>query len=141
MSGNGIKNWQLPFTIKEKATAADEYLTALSSAYNGFYPMGANELWHGGIHLSDNVIETLGGDTLGCIAEGQVIAYRIDKQYQTADYGDFKSTFSGGFTLVKHVLPIPKPPAVQVAAPETAASEVNGEATQESTPENANITS
>lgn len=47
---------------------------------NGYYPIGAGNFWHSGIHLpvsSDLPIKPL--------VSGKIIAYRIDKNYQTID--------------------------------------------------------
>ena len=47
---------------------------------NGYYPIGVGNFWHSGIHLSvssDLPIKPL--------VSGKVIAYRIDKNYQTID--------------------------------------------------------
>jgi hypothetical protein len=129
-------NWAYPF--KSKATAegetspgsvtAESYYDALAKAKDGFYPMGANGLWHGGIHFDDGTAGSLDQSAIHCIADGEVIAYRIDQRYPTTQYGEGPTVvhlpFSTGFVLVKHRLelpPVPGAPAAEAGETEEAA--------------------
>lgn len=98
--------------------------------------MGANSLWHGGIHL-DNETGLTPHRAIGCITGGEVIAYRVDEKYPsvTAElaepesvkanvepaYREETASYSSGFVLVRHRLKIPVFPSSAVAAttPET----------------------
>ncbi|MBN2439824.1 MAG: N-acetylmuramoyl-L-alanine amidase [Spirochaetales bacterium] len=63
----------------------------------GFYPLGANNLWHSGIHLH--------GYTARAIYDGEILACRLDEEYCTDDLGEGDSiTYSRNFVLVKHHL-------------------------------------
>jgi|GEM_PF-1249247 len=122
MADNKPINWAYPF--KAKAADGDSspsnitpalYYDALANAKDGFYPLGANGLWHGGIHFDGGTAASLDQSAIGCIADGEVVAYRIDDRYPTSQYGEGPTAmhlpFSSGFVLVKHSLALPEPPA------------------------------
>lgn len=120
------------FPVGKKELSQNTYYRALSEADHGFYPFGENGLWHGGIHIDKKVLNKLDNDEqLHCMANGEVIAYRINDVYPKITYppkytiptvrARFKlvSYFSTGFTLVRHLLQMPKiigvkeePPAI-----------------------------
>ncbi|WP_411755327.1 hypothetical protein [Serratia sp. (in: enterobacteria)] len=118
-----VITWELPLSKgNHHVDTPSEYLQKLSNASNGFYPMGANSLWHGGIHL-DSGTGLTARSAIGCIADGEVIAYRIDNSYpmvtaQVAksepvqeggepNFQEEKAYFSSGFVLVRHRLNMP----------------------------------
>lgn len=88
------------------------YYSALAKAEDGFYPIGANGQWHGGIHFGAQTGATLAQDAgIRCIADGEVIAYRIDGRYPTVAYDSCgPATYSTGFVLVRHRLQLPPAP-------------------------------
>ena len=90
-----------------------KFLAALASAEDGFYPLGINGVWHGGIHFGDGTGGTLDQNSgVRCIADGEVVAYRIDTKYPQLTYPDGrKALYSTGFTLVRHHLVLPPVPA------------------------------
>ncbi|WP_254611929.1 lysozyme [Serratia fonticola] len=104
-----ITRWQLPFSAMDEGEITPvDYLHRLASAGGGFYPMGANQLWHGGIHIDDGVRQQLNNEmALTCLADGEVIAYRVDSRPSKATYPEGEAQFSTGFTLVHHVLEMP----------------------------------
>lgn len=112
-----VETWSYPFPLKTTNTsvAPEDYLKALAVAEDGFYPLGANGLWHGGIHFGAQTagkFEQDGG--VKCIADGEVVAFRLDKQLQEVAYpGGIKAGYSKGFTLVRHRLVLPAAPAPQ----------------------------
>ncbi|WP_349572241.1 glycoside hydrolase family 104 protein [Azotobacter salinestris] len=73
--------------------------------------MGRNGLWHGGIHFDGRTAGHLDQSGVRCIADGEVIAYRIDERYPHSEYtaGDSctLAPFSTGFVLVRHRLQAP----------------------------------
>lgn len=132
---NTVKNWSYPFKTagesSKEVTDPQVYFDALAQAENGFYPMGNNGLWHGGVHFDDKTAALLDQSSVRCIADGEVIAYRIDKTYPGTQYGvtytpgagpePVPAKYSTGFVLVKHRLalppaPPPPPPATDGAA-------------------------
>ena len=72
---------------------------------SGFFPIGRDGLWHSGIHLQ---LE----HELSPIQEGEVVAYRINSDYQTyevtiKDKKDktgktVENKFSSNFVLIRH---------------------------------------
>jgi hypothetical protein len=113
-----ICNWSLPFPGD---ASVFDYLAALADAGSGSYPMGRNGLWHGGIHFDGHTAGHLDQSGVRCIADGEVIAYRIDARYPHSEYraGDVctAAPFSTGFVLVRHRLQAPaigedRPPAL-----------------------------
>jgi predicted chitinase len=116
-----VQSWAYPFPLKNAQTSAapEDYLVALASADDGFYPLGANGLWHGGIHFSQSTsgkFDQAGG--VRCIADGEVVAYRLDSKLLELAYPDgSKAGYSSGFTLVRHRLVLPPVPPSTPAAP------------------------
>ncbi|MCU1749389.1 hypothetical protein [Pseudomonas sp. 6D_7.1_Bac1] len=107
-----VEKWSYPFKVGgAEATDPQQYYKALAQAKDGYYPLGSNGLWHGGIHFDEAT--GLVGDKaeVRCIADGEVVAYRIDEVYPKSDFGSTHSVFSTGFVLVKHRLEVPMPPA------------------------------
>lgn len=139
-----IFSWVLPLAKTPGETdTPQQYLQKLSKAKDGFYPMGANSLWHGGIHL-DNGTGLTPHSIIGCIAGGEVIAYRVDENYPTVTaelaesecvkpdiepvYREETASYSSGFVLVRHRFNIPKlpPPVVAATQPETDPAAASG---------------
>jgi predicted chitinase len=119
MSDSTPLNWAYPFKAKaaegeNAANATPElYQQALAKAKDGFYPVGANGLWHGGVHFDDQTAGLLDQTEIHCIAGGEIIAYRIDAKYPTSQYSDGQErSFSTGFVLVRHKLELPDVPAI-----------------------------
>lgn len=77
------------FPSGSKTLSQDAYYKALSEAGSGFYSFGENSLWHGGIHIDKNVLNKIGNDDLlRCMANGEVIAYRVNDVYPKIIYKD-----------------------------------------------------
>lgn len=121
-----IEKWAFPFkTAGASSTEVSDpqlYYDALAKANSGFYPMGVNGLWHGGVHFDAGTGALLEQSAVRCIADGEVIAYRIDERYPSTQYGQGPTAvhlpFSTGFVLVKHRLELPAlPTAAPVATP------------------------
>ncbi|MBW5288280.1 hypothetical protein BurGSRB05_40495, partial [Burkholderia gladioli] len=106
--------WAFPFTPADKSDGGDPmtYMKALAAAEDGFYPLGANGMWHGGIHFDQNTAKHLKQDEgIRAIADGEVVAYRLDSKYPEQDYQDGRhALYSTGFVLVRHKLQLPPPP-------------------------------
>lgn len=120
------RDWAFPFPDKEgkRIDSAAPYLGepgggvgALARSTHGFFPIGANGLWHGGIHFSAETGTVLSQfDGVRCIKDGEVVAYRVDKQYPEVSYPNGKkAAYSTGFTLVRHTLQLPGPSAAASA--------------------------
>lgn len=104
-----LKNWSHPF--KDKSSPLVQ-LTQLAKAAAGYYPLGINGLWHGGVHFDSGTAGPLDQSSVQCLADGEVVAYRIDTHSPTTTYFVNKLTvekpFSRNFVLVRHRLQAPK---------------------------------
>ncbi|MEF9672786.1 hypothetical protein QNM99_12910 [Pseudomonas sp. PCH446] len=76
--------------------------------------MGRNNLWHGGVHFDSGTAEVFDQSSVHCLADGEVVAYRIDPRLPTTTYHVMTSPdpvekpFSRNFVLVRHHLQPPK---------------------------------
>ncbi|MEZ1320075.1 hypothetical protein QIW46_01845 [Pseudomonas fluorescens] len=112
-----VEKWSYPLKGgTAEATDPQQFYKALAKAKDGYYPLGANGLWHGGVHFDEasGLVSDL--TEVRCIADGEVVAYRIDEKYPTSDFGSTPSVYSTGFVLVKHRLELPTPPAPAAGA-------------------------
>ncbi|TDV45119.1 putative chitinase [Pseudomonas helmanticensis] len=126
-----VEKWSYPLKVGAAgATDPQQFYKALANAKDGFYPLGANGLWHGGVHFDEasGLVPDLA--EVKCIADGEVVAYRIDSTYPKSTYGTAEAEFSTGFVLVKHrleapVQPAPPAPAGSPASPPAAGPSLN----------------
>ena len=79
-----VENWAYPFKTKngQDVTNPQLYQQALAHARGGTYLLGSNGLWHGGVHFDEGTAAYLDQSRIHCIADGEVVAYRIDDQVQ-----------------------------------------------------------
>lgn len=129
--------FSFPFASSGQDDAGDPmtYMKALGNAQNGFYPLGANGLWHGGIHFDGKTGNALKQHVgIRAIADGEVVAYRLDSKYPELEYQDKRAAlYSTGFVLIRHKLQLPPPQPKQDAASPNAAS-APGASTTSGTP-------
>ncbi|MFJ7316426.1 N-acetylmuramoyl-L-alanine amidase [Pseudomonas sp. NPDC098747] len=86
-------------------TDANELFQTLENETSGHYLMGAYKFWHGGIHISDqSAPQCVANDTLRCMADGEVVAYRLNNDYRHTSFGEGgqKLKYSNSFCLVRH---------------------------------------
>ncbi|WP_313309356.1 hypothetical protein [Stutzerimonas nitrititolerans] len=107
-------NWAYPFPCRGADVDPLRYLTNMAKAKSGYYPTGDNGLWHGGVHFDEGTAGAFDQSSVRCIADGEVIAYRIDESYPLSEFVDEvprinRAAFSTGFVLVKHSLHPPLP--------------------------------
>ncbi|WP_322107379.1 muramidase, partial [Paraburkholderia sp. J41] len=122
-------NWSFPFTPKTGNSADPQtWLHALAGANGGFYPLGSNGMFHGGIHFDAGTGSDLKqGDGVKAIADGYVVAYRLDSKYAELTYPSTPprhALYSTGFVLVRHRLvlpPAPKPAGSPAGASDASA--------------------
>lgn len=105
-------SWAYPFPGKDSSNNPLQLLTHMAHAKGGFYPTGENGLWHGGVHFDEGTAAAFDQSSVRCIADGEVIAYRIDERYPVSEFTDDiplvqRAPFSTGFVLVKHSLQPP----------------------------------
>ncbi|WP_196482170.1 lytic transglycosylase domain-containing protein [Burkholderia vietnamiensis] len=117
--------WSYPFSPSTQGGASPDttdpltYMQVLATAEDGFYPLGASGIWHGGIHFGQKTGEALKQDEgIRAIATGEVVAYRLDKEYPTLTYQDQRhALYSRGFVLIRHTLQLPPAPKKPEPAP------------------------
>lgn len=117
-----LKSWSHPLGDKSNPLVQ---LTNLANAMGGYYPLGRNGFWHGGVHFDAGTAGIVGIDQthVRCIADGEVVAYRIDSQYPLStlykpDNTSIQAPFATGFVLVRHSLQAPKIEGSDAAPPE-----------------------
>ncbi len=127
--------WMYPFPRQGKSDAFDGamYLGlpgqeegALARVDDGFFPVGASGLWHGGVHFdagSGTVLDQTQG--VRCIKDGEVVAYRIDDRYPEITFPQVqrKALYAKGFVLVRHTLKLPADAKAKFEAADKAAKE------------------
>jgi GH24 family phage-related lysozyme (muramidase) len=122
-----VEKWSYPLKVgTAEATDPQQLYKALAKAKDGYYPLGANGLWHGGVHFDEDTGLVSDLTEVRCIADGEVVAYRIDEAYPESDFGSMHSVYSTGFVLVKHRLEVPVPPAPAPASGASPAATVPG---------------
>ncbi|SFD05273.1 hypothetical protein [Pragia fontium] len=103
------------------------YYQRLAAASSGFYPISLHGVWHGGIHFdqSSGLKWTM---SIYNLADGEVVATRINDSYVKVSQDESPVCLSSGFALIRHRLELPpEPPAAKEvpaseAAPDAAAT-------------------
>jgi len=111
-----VRRFIAPFPgIERKEIEPFTYLKKWGqSARDGFFPLGINGQWHGGIHFSNDYGSTGGhflqGEGVRCIADGEIVAYRYDLELPQSEYdeGSKLAKYSTSFVLVRHPLQLPQ---------------------------------
>lgn len=104
-----LKHWSHPFRDKSNPLVQ---LTNLSKAIAGYYPVGRNGMWHGGVHFDSGTAGVIDQSSVRCIADGEVVAYRVPAQSPRTTYFPapgitVESVFASAFVLVRHRLQPP----------------------------------
>ncbi|MEO6677548.1 MAG: hypothetical protein ABIO21_09235 [Pseudomonas sp.] len=104
-----LMNFQYPFRKADgkQFTDAEEVYKVLEAEKSGHYLLGSNKFWHGGIHISDkSAPHCVLNEPVRCMADGEVVAYRLNKDYLESTFGDGntakKLKYSNSFCLVRH---------------------------------------
>ncbi|WP_417315510.1 TIGR02594 family protein [Enterobacter sp.] len=92
-------------------TSLDEIMTALVSEPHGSWLAGTNRMWHGGIHLTEvtapgSLLKPDASEKvvpLQCIAEGEVVAWRLNNDYIKSTCLGQPVQYSSTFVLVKSI--------------------------------------
>lgn len=124
-------NWSFPFTpISGNDADPQIWLSALASSDGGFYPLGSNGMYHGGIHFDAGTGGKLKqGDGVRAIADGEVVAYRLDSTYPELTYRPFPpryALYSTSFVLIRHRLVLPPEPGRQRTSSSTPPTSASG---------------
>lgn len=123
----GSKNIKIVFPIpkNERGQAfsnLDEIMAHVSGESTGNYLLGRNGMWHSGIHitnattpwcaLSGNSITEKacfpapykGKQAIRCMADGEIVAYRMNQDYLPLGWKTGSLNLSGSFVLVRHYI-------------------------------------
>jgi hypothetical protein len=105
-----LKNWCHPLKDARDPLA---HLTHLANAAGGYYPIGRSGLFHGGVHF-DSATGVTQDQAVHCLADGEVVAFRVDTHSPTTRYfidtRTLDKPFARNFVLVRHRLQPPKIP-------------------------------
>lgn len=115
--------WPIPSNNRgNEFVHQEDILSHLAGESTGLYMIGRNGMWHGGIHITnattpwcalsgnaaseviDFPVAFKGEQAVRCMADGEVVAYRICKDYLTLEWVTCPLNFSGSFVLVKHYI-------------------------------------
>lgn len=90
---------KIVFPIENKK-ASDLYAIN-RDGIGGYYPIGMNNTYHGGLHIDGN-------HAVVAIADGTVVAYRYNKACLEETLENKKYAYSNSFVLIRHVYTTPK---------------------------------
>lgn len=115
--------WPIPANHQGKEFGDQEAILAhLAGESTGLYMIGRNGMWHGGIHIThettpwcalsgkapsekiDFPLAYKGEQAVRCMADGDVVAYRICRDYLRLSWFTRTLSFSGSFLLVRHYI-------------------------------------
>lgn len=115
--------WPIPSDNRGNEFGSQEdILSHLGGESTGQYAIGRSGMWHGGIHIThtttpwcalsgkapleafDFPVPFKGEQAIRCMADGEVVAYRVCKDYLTLAWESGPLSFSGSFVLVKHYI-------------------------------------
>lgn len=107
--------------------SAKELLDQLNGEATGFYLLSAHGFWHGGLHISDKTTAYAADKhPVRCMADGEVVAYRLNHDYVTSTWGDDPTVatleYSTSFCLVRHRYESPHKRPAPAATTETTAA-------------------
>lgn len=98
-------------TSGKEFRSLEEVMRLVDGEAHGTWLLGANGLWHGGIHISDisspfsalnpDAVNTGEPVPLQFMADGIIVAYRLNNEYLTAPYCGQPLRYSSSFVLVK----------------------------------------
>ncbi|EPD3289601.1 glycoside hydrolase family protein [Cronobacter sakazakii] len=102
-------------------SSQEEILSHLDGENSGPYLVGTQGMWHGGIHITDlttpwcalsgnnsSEVQYVAGNPckgeqpVRCMADGEIIAYRVCKDYESIKWHGSPLFFSCSFVLVRH---------------------------------------
>lgn len=115
--------WPIPSNNQgSEFGSLDDIVSHLGGESTGQYMIGRSGMWHGGIHITDATtpwcalsgkapleavdfpVAFKGEQAIRCMADGEVVAYRVCKDYLTLGWESGPLSFSGSFVLVKHYI-------------------------------------
>jgi hypothetical protein len=87
----------------EQYKNSDAVYKLLEKETSGFYLLSAHNFWHGGLHFTNaSVPHHVKKQSIRCMMEGKVIAYRLNKNYLVSNWLGNQLEYSSSFCLVQH---------------------------------------
>lgn len=121
--------WAYPFALRDAEAPNDmvSHFKALSVMPIGFFPLASTGLLNGSLHFGEPCSNTMKiAEGFHCLANGEVVAYRLDTALQQLQYGpDRWVSYSLGFVLVRHDMPLPSLPTTASGSAATNPSPVS----------------
>jgi hypothetical protein len=121
MGTNSItRRWAYPFTLRDPKARNDmhRHFMALSKMELGFFPIAASGFPNGSIHIGEQCDGFVTEDGFHCLADGEVVAYRLDGMDQVLRYEDESVLrYTVGFVLVRHRMALPPSGATGTPTP------------------------
>ncbi|KJM55903.1 hypothetical protein B5M10_15970 [Pluralibacter gergoviae] len=115
--------WPIPSNNRgTEFSNLEDILAHLAGESTGQYAIGRSGMWHSGIHIThattpwcalsgkapleafDFPVAFKGEQAIRCMADGEVVAYRVCKDYLTLAWESGPLSFSGSFVLIKHYI-------------------------------------
>ncbi|MDU6411411.1 MAG: hypothetical protein E6560_10705 [Yersiniaceae bacterium] len=115
--------WPIPKNNRgDKFIHLEEVLSHLEGESSGHWLIGSQGMWHGGLHITDATtpwcalsghaaheaidypLPYRGEQPICCMADGEVIAYRINRDYLSVPWETGDRFYSGSFVLVRHYI-------------------------------------
>jgi hypothetical protein len=101
---NNQRTYIPKFSYPFEENSYEKYMQEISSLAKGNYLFTENGFWHGGIHFEGAMLSRLKSHKgIKCIADGEIVAYRINDKY----INNARGLYSSGFFLVRHFLEYP----------------------------------
>lgn len=116
-------SWPVPSNSRGSDFANQEdVMSHLEGEATGWFMLGSNGMWHGGIHITstttpwcalsgktasellDFPVSYKGEQSVRCMVDGEVVAYRICRDYLTVPWETGPLSVSGSFVLVRHFI-------------------------------------
>ncbi|MCX8960194.1 hypothetical protein EHW66_19870 [Erwinia psidii] len=115
-------SWPVPSNRGSDFANQEDLMSHLEGEATGWYMVGSNGMWHGGIHITnattpwcalssktasellDFPVPFKGEQSVRCMADGEVVAYRICRDYLTVPWEMGPLSVSGSFVLVRHYI-------------------------------------
>lgn len=102
--------WSYPFALRDGKASNDmrSHFEALSVMQEGFFPLASTGFVNGSLHIGKECTDFVTEKGFRCLADGEVIAYRLDDKPLVLTYDDGrKLRYCLGFVLVRHRLGMP----------------------------------
>ena len=96
-------------------TNVEDIYEVLEKETSGHYLLGNNRFWHGGVHITDkSAPQCVLNEPIRCMADGEVVAYRLSRDYLQSTFGEGDEAkslkYTNSFCLVRHEYKSPRNP-------------------------------